>query len=328
MPRRRHAVRVLGEEPRPLLGREWEGSLHRATRLAWRIPSVVGVDYGCVYKNGFPTGQIGVRFHVKRKIAPKQLPASDLLPKRFEKIRCDVLESNYSLQANAHGVCDPIEPGISIGNLSQMRTGTLGMIVVDGVAQGQAGILSNWHVLAGSAASAIGDPISQPGPLDLGTTPARVVARLTRWLSLNTGCDAAFAAFESEINYSQQLFGQNLTIGGVEEPALHMKVVKSGITTGLTHGKIDGIGGSYNIDYSAYGAGNLAMDAIHVVPDPKAPDQDITLDGDSGAVWFNPLTSKAVALHFAGESGSSPMAEYSLAQPLPRVLSLLNVGLK
>jgi hypothetical protein len=259
-------------------------------------------------------------------LGKKLLPDIELLPKRFENIACDVLENDYGLHASAHGVCDPIEPGVSIGNVARTRTGTIGMMmVIDDVAQKRVGILSNWHVLAGSTSSAIGDPISQPGPLDLGTTPARIVARLTRWLSLNTGFDAAFAAFEDQINYQQQLFGQRFVISGVDEPALQMKVIKIGLTSGLTHGKIDGVKGSYNIDYTAYGGGNYGMDAVRVVRDPDALDQDISLDGDSGAVWFNPATSKAVALHFAGESGTSPLAEYSLAHPLPRVLSLLNV---
>ena len=45
------------------------------------------------------------------------------------------------------------------------------------------------------------------------------------------------------------------------------------------------------------------MDGIHLVPDPASPDDEITLEGDSGAVWYEQATGRAVALNFAGEDG-------------------------
>ena len=101
-------------------------------------------------------------------------------------------------------------------------------------------------------------------------------------------------------------------------------MVKFGAISAFTHGMVDGIGGSYELDYSAYGDQKRWIDAIRIVPDPDEKDPEISFAGDSGAVWTNPVNGHALALHFAGEDGLGPTAEYALAQPLRRVLALLD----
>jgi len=60
-------------------------------------------------------------------------------------------------------------------------------------------------------------------------------------------------------------------------------------------------------------------------PTPPKKDEEITLDGDSGSIWFQEESGHVVALNFSGEDGIGPLAEYALAHRVSRVLELLNV---
>jgi hypothetical protein len=160
-----------------------------------------------------------------------------------------------------------------------------------------------------------------------GTQPGRIAATLERFTALDLGCDAALALLVPGIQEGQSVFDNDLGIAGSETPRLGTRVLKFGATSLLTHGLIDGVEGSYEIDYSAFGDSKRWIDGIRVVVDPEHPEQEISLAGDSGAAWVNPETRKAVALHFAGEDGQGPTAEYALAVPIRRVLELLDVEL-
>jgi hypothetical protein len=294
-----------------------------ALRLARTRPGVVGVDFGFVYKRHVRLRTLGIRFHVGRKVQVADLNPDHVLPRAIDAFRCDVLEARYSLHASPRGPCDPLQPGVSVGNLEQATTGTMGLCVRDQHA-GALGFVSNWHVLCGSPAAKAGQSISQPGPLHLGTGAPRVVGVLERWAPLDLGCDAALALLAAGVAANQVLFENQLTVTGLEPPRTGMKVVKYGATSLLTHGMVDGVSGAYEMDYSGYGDTKRWIDGLRIVADPDTPESEISLAGDSGAVWVSPVTGKAVALHFAGEDGLGPTAEYALAQPLHRVLELLD----
>jgi hypothetical protein len=152
-----------------------------------------------------------------------------------------------------------------------------------------------------------------------------MVATLERWINLDAGCDAALALLAAGASGAARLFGSDISIMGTEMPRPGLRVVKFGAVSLLTHGVIDGVGGAYAMDYSQYGDTIRWIDGLRIAVDPAAPEPEISLAGDSGAVWVNPETSKAVALHFGGEDGLGPTAEYALAQPLRRLLELLDV---
>lgn len=306
---------------------KWEKAVLSALRIARSRPGVLGVDFGFVYKGGTRLSSRGVRFHVGEKVPLSELPPDDILPTAVNEVRSDVLEVKYSLHASARGVCDPIQPGVSIGNLSRTTTGTMGLQVTDRHT-GRGAFISNWHVLCGSPAAKSGEQISQPGPLHLGSQAARVVGSLERWVPLDAGCDAALALVEPGIAVRQTIFDSQITISGTETPRLGLKLIKYGAVSSLTHGMIDGIGGAYQVDYSAYGDTNRWIDGLRVVVDPDSTQDEISLAGDSGAVWVNPSNGKAVALHFAGEDGLGSTSEYALAQPLQRVLKLLDAQIE
>jgi hypothetical protein len=307
-------------------------ALAHAKRLALAIDGTTGVDFGVVYEGGKKTKRHGIRFHLARKFHSNVVPTSQLVPKEIHGIECDVIQAKYqphrvdsSQPSNARAAFDPVRPGVSVGNLERTTTGTLGAMVQD-LVRNRACLLSNWHVLCASVQCLFGESIVQPGPFDAGAEPARVVARLTRWANLSAGYDAAIATIESEVRFELDEFLLKLTPAGIGEPKLHMKLVKSGISSGTTHAVIDGVGGSYRIDYSSYGDTERWMDGIHLIGDPEKHDKDVSLEGDSGSVWIDAETNNAVALHFGGEDGLGPLADYAVAHPMSRVCELLNIS--
>jgi hypothetical protein len=300
-------------------------ALVAAKRLAASRSEVTGVDFGYRYREGRRQRGLGIRFHVSRKRPLSDLAAEELLPARLAGYPCDIVEAIYQPHAPATGPMDPMQPGGSVGNVERASTGTIGAFVRD-LAGGEVGLLSNWHVLCGSTAAEVADVISQPGPQHLGIGPPRPVGRLLRWADLSHGIDAAVVVLAPGLAIDPTPMGQP-PFSGVAAPAVGMRVCKWGVSSGLTHAVVDGVGGSFPIDYRAFGDERRWMDGVRLVMDPENPSDEISLHGDSGAVWRETKGGAAVALHFAGEDGSGPTAEYSLAHSLPDVLDRLNVDL-
>lgn len=306
--------------------RSWEKALDQAKRLALTKQGVVGVDYGHIYRNEVRTAERGVRFHLRNKLAPTAVPPGEMLPELISRIPTDVVMARYQPHAGFHGAADPIEGGISIGNLKRGSTGTLGLVVA-GTNDQHRYVLSNWHVLCASKEAKAGEEICQPGPVDAGLDVARTVALLDRWASLGHGLDAALARINQQSPSLPEMFGMNTVLQALARPQLGQKVAKIGIGSGTTHGLVDGVEGSYLIDYSDYGDAQRWMDGIRIVPDPAFKDADISLTGDSGSIWFEPNSNVAVALHFAGEDSAGPLAQYALAHPIEAVFNALSARL-
>jgi len=302
-------------------------ALTAAKRLARSLDNVRAVDYGYAYEDGKRTKRSSVRFHMNRKKRLSQLDTDQKLPKTIEGIEVDVLETGYIPHGGAARAAQQIlQPGLSVGNINLRTTGTLGALVQDLATQNLC-ILSNWHVLCGGPEATVGDGISQPGPMDLGSNPAHEVATLERWLRLSEQYDAALARVAAKIGSSSQLFETAVTPMATAAPALGMSVFKSGAVSGVTHAIVDGVGGSYRLDYSGFGDGPEWMTGFRLVPDPSAPVEALSLEGDSGSLWVEAATGNAVGLHFAGEDDQSPLNDYALAHPIEEVLERLNVKL-
>ena len=163
----------------------------------------------------------------------------------------------------------------------------------------------------------MGEAIYQPGSVD-GGRRRDTVAELKRW-RLNRNADAALARLTGARPYTRDILGLN-PIVGMDEPALGMQVVKSGRTTKVTKGGIDGLAFSFTLDY-ADGSRQTFDDQIHIVPRPPWPDEDyeISEGGDSGSLWINEATGMAIGLHFAGETSSSITAEHAIANRIKKV---------
>lgn len=305
-------------------------------------PGVTAVDVGYKIKDRKLTDELAIRVHVKSKLPTEALAGHELFsehdkPKKLGAFGIDVIEAEYGPSRPLAAAVEPLEPqevaethrrsavdplvgGISVGN-PRVTAGTLGVIVWDR-SDCQVCILSNWHVLCGSPTCTAGEDIYQPGVAD-GGTAADKVAELKRW-RLDKDADAALAKLTGARGYSRDILGLN-PIPGVVDRTLGMNVAKSGRTTGVTEGIVDGVSASVTINYGG-GTVQTFHDQIHIVPRPPWPavDYEVSMGGDSGSVWIDEATGKAVGLHFAGEMDPSPTAENAIANRLVKVAELLN----
>lgn len=312
-----------------------------SVRRDWlRRPGVTAVDVGFKIKDEELTDTLALRVHVGRKIPAAELAKSEVFnetgktPKKVGGFPVDVIEATYG-PSNAPTVLDyddaaaleevsrttaldPLIGGISCGN-PRITAGTLGAIVFDRTTC-KPMILSNWHVLAGASSAAIGEDILQPGQYDGGT---QAVAQLTKMV-LDSRMDAAVATLNGARGHSREILGLG-TIGGIDTPTLGMNVVKSGRTTAITEGVVDGVSMSVSINYGDPGVVALS-DQIHIVPRPPWPavDYEVSKGGDSGSVWMNQSNNRAIGLHFAGETNPSPMAENAICSPMGPIATELN----
>jgi hypothetical protein len=305
---------------------KWRLSLAAAKRLALRFPGVTGVDYGYKYNAGVRTAQLCVRFHVSRKLPTDALRSHEVLPTEIGSVACDVVQARYAPRASPRARLDPARFGASMGDVARRSTGIFGAIVRE-AGSGRLCLLSNWHVLCGASPARPGEFICPPGALDPGAGPEPPIGSLERWLDLGQGCDAAIAMLSAEATDDGSISDIGIRINGVEEPRLGLAVVKPGAASGMAHAMVDGIEGTFELDYGDYGDQKRWMDGCRLIPDPDSPEDGISVDGDSGAVWINPASQRAVALHFGGDDCVGSTAGCTLAHPLSRILSPLNLTL-
>jgi hypothetical protein len=302
-----------------------ETALMTAKSLARSLDNIRAIDYGIVYENDKATKRMGVRFHMNRKLKLSKLSTDQRLPNVIEGVEVDVLGVGYTPHVGSpRAPHDPLQPGISIGSRKQLTTGTLGPIVRDLSTQNLC-LLSNWHVLCGGPEARPNDEITQPGPMDFQNAPT--VALLDRWLRLGEQFDAALARLSPGGHTEELLFDTTFKPIATKAPAIGMRLVKSGAVSGVTQAMIDGVSGSYRLDYTNYGDGPQWMQGFRLVPDPALPPGAISLPGDSGSLWIDSADGVAVGLHFAGEDDISPLNNYALAHPIQDVFVRLNVAL-
>jgi endonuclease G len=295
-----------------------------------RRPGVTAVDLGFKWSKGEMTDVVSLRVHVARKRDTADLSEAELFPREIDGVPIDVIAASYAPQTlldvqpetavDGRGERFKVVPiGVSVG-CRFTTAGTLGAKVID-QDSGEEMILSNWHVLAGSRNVQSGLPIWQPGQLDGRSEDANVVAELTRWIL--GPYDAAVARLNGRRKVtSKTLEGTSLL--DVTSPRLGMMVWKSGRTTGLTEGIVDGIKMKVPLTYPTEGT-HLLEQVFRIVPRPGVGDVEISSSGDSGSVWVDEASGKAVGLHFAGEASRHP--EHALAHNIDVVLETLRVRL-
>jgi len=208
----------------------------------------------------------------------------------------------------------PMQGGISISNAYQYGYATLGGPVQDRET-GARMILSNWHVLAGDWRARSGWPIYQPGRGDGGRS-MDAVATLSRD-AMSASLDAAVAELTGVRPIINVQFGLK-PVSGVGWAELGMEVIKSGRRTGVTRGRVTAIEGIVRMNYR--GVDRLIRNVVTIEP---RLDPVVSAGGDSGSLWLEESTMRAVGLHFAGSDGP----ERALALDLQPVLDSLNVNL-
>lgn len=304
-------------------------AFEKAVNLFGDRSYVTAVDVGSKYSDGESTDVEAIRIHVKKKKPKAALEAAEIFPESIDDVPVDVIEANYEprnsighakVSHDRRSRFDIIQPGISVAHYRR-GAGTIGLIVQDRES-GELAILSNWHVLCGDRSAQRGDTILQPGPVDGGTVGQDTIALLGTSILSEDG-DAAIALLNNSRQWHYNQFGTNDTIAGSRNPRKGDILKKSGRSTEITFGRVDGIG-CYYLDYSV---GRRKVDGFKIVSrKPGNPgNEEISAPGDSGSLWYDPETLEGVGLHFAGETDMSPEAEHAIACFLPRILTALNI---
>jgi len=268
---------------------------HRKALLAY--PNVHAVDVGFEFADGEPTGQLALRVHVTDKVPASELRRADRVPEEIDGVPVDVIHYNPTPQLARNVRHNPVIGGIQIMNTSTPGGGTLGMIVLSRRSLRPLAI-SNHHVMCRTPEVAA-DIVSQPGT-------ARPADLLGPVFASDRALDCAVCSLGSR-PWSFDIYG----IGGptgTAEARIGMKVMKSGLSSGVTWGRIDGISSA----------------GFTVVPDTAVPAAgEMSLPGDSGSIWMD-YTNRAIGLHFAGEGPTDPSERASVKHIHP-VLNKLDV---
>jgi hypothetical protein len=291
--------------------------------------NITGIDIGYKYTDGQATETLAIRLHVKEKIPKSALETADLFPEEIVGFPVDVIQGNYKPGAQREPIPEAtnrttrfsrLQPGISVAHTG-VTAGTLGMFVKDR-RSGKPAILSNWHVLAGSATASPGDGIVQPGPHDGGRAPRDVVGALERMM-LDKDGDAAIAFVSNARPFDPSVIDVNVVPDSLADPQVGDEVIKSGRTTQVTRGRVDGKG-RYFITYPV---GRVGIDGFIIVPSTKdnPTNEEISMGGDSGSIWIKDGTRTAVGLHFAGETDPRPSEEHAIACFVTRVFPRLDI---
>lgn len=306
-------------------------ALQRAITLHLSDPNVTHIDLGKRIRTSHGNrleDEFAVRVHLRRKL-------SDEAFKRFAEVYpdrvidadtigfpVDIPEARYDLHRQGpvsvlsrSARHERLAGGISISNFDSFGYGTLGAIVRDNL-DGAPMVLSNWHVLAQTWLAEKGLSICQPAIADWGSY-YDIIANLERD-AMGAGIDAAVA----KLNPFRKTGNEQLGLGeitSIVKPEIGMRVVKSGRGSGITHGVVSGIHGESIQEFA--GLRKHMRHIIHITQDE--PRTEVSRAGDSGAIWLEQHTNKAVALHFAG----SDMPEFALAFSISEVLQALNVSI-
>jgi len=303
--------------------------------------SSVGIGYKV--KDGKPTKEITVQFTVSKKVEPDMLESLNTIeiPKSIKigklDVPTDVIERKFVAEymtvseeqtSNRKTRIDPIVPGISVSNVKG-SAGTIGCIVYDR-ADGTPYILSNWHVLHGHD-GIIGDDVVQPGPYDDNRIHLNQLGKLVR-SHLGHAGDCAVSTIDDR-DFCPDIIDLGVIVDKLGEPELGDMVVKSGRTTGVTHGIVSRVDTIVKINYGgSTGEQEVGGFEIELDPDNIPHDGEVSKPGDSGSVWLfksdNGQPSKIMAgLHFAGEGRNNPH-EHAIACYPKSVFKKLEISLQ
>lgn len=195
------------------------------------------------------------------------------------------------------GVYRPAPIGVSIGNVNECASGTLGCVVYKGSTPY---ILSNNHVMARENYAAIGEDINQPGLYDTkcALNTSNKIADLSdfepiKFDGTNNYIDAAIAQFSiPDFTCATLPTYYGLPGATTVTPAVGLAIKKVGRTTSLTTGTITSINVTVNVGYT-HGTGKFVGQFM--------TSTKFTKSGDSGSlVVTNNTSENPVGLLFAG----------------------------
>lgn len=300
----------------------------RYTAALMADPDVIGTAT-TIGDDGQPAVLLLVTSERARGGAPKMLdgvPVQILMTDRIVAMKSTVPTVSHTAKQ-----VPPIKLGTSGGWRYDLANGyccagTLGSLIQVG---GSKRILSNYHVFeadivsgGNSRVSATGDPIIQPGLIDINctATSGQDVATLVATRALpNSNVDASTANI---ITGMVDATGAILEVGTISATTVAASVgqlvKKSGRTTGLTRSKVSALNATISIAYENECAGGAAFTKTYTGQIVIANSRSKFLaGGDSGSLLIEDVTTnpRAVGLLFAGSTTTA------IANPIGQVLS-------
>lgn len=210
----------------------------------------------------------------------------------------------------ASGVIRPLLAGAALFNPHAGTLGTLGLLLTsDGLDRW---LLSCYHVVCRPYKFGVmqpftmGEEIFQPRPGNGALPVAVLFPGDVRSLSERV-LDAAAVRISNQVQTAAGAIG----LSGIASlqaafPQERMKVIKSGLATGVTHGFVDTV---RSID---------GVTRVEVVYDFDEADAQFVAAGDSGAVWFDRQTGQPVAMH-QGETNAGASSAVAVVDVLSRL---------
>ena len=276
--------------------------------------NIVGVGIAERFARGHPTGENAVSVYVVRKAPLESVAQEALVPKEYEGIPTDVIDSGEFVAFTERGRHRPAPSGVSIAHVED-TAGTLGFV---GVRGSEFVVVSNNHVLARENRGRIGDAILQPGPAD-GGTPADQIGTLAGFHPLDlegsNTIDAAYAGVERDA-VSADIFGIGTFVPEPLEPRRDMIARKCGRTTGITRGLVRDANATMKVRYPS---GTVRLRDQVVVR--GLDDRPFSASGDSGSLVLDDQTRQPIGLLCGGST------KFSLVNRMQPVLDGLGVSL-
>lgn len=304
-----------------------ENAYRKAVGRFGGIAGVTGIDKGFKYQNGVRSDHIVIRIHVQEKKPSTKLPEGEMVPAEIDGVPTDVIEGHGAIQeAQLNPTTGErlatLSPGIGIRALQAgARPGTLGLFVFrknEETGRSETCLLSCAHVLFGRDREPV--PHTKTAQPTTSDEQNDVVADLLSGF-INRQGDAAIARLTGARAASTALFGTDLVLTSARMPKCGDTLEKIGWSTARTEGLVDGEG------CFAIGSNGTMVRSFRIVPTDKGRSDglDLSQGGDSGAVWFDPVTRAAVGLHFMGNGPIHPEAAYACFMPI--VLRELKVSI-
>ena len=256
------------------------------------LDNVVGVCIGNKIINGINTYKTCVNVLVTKKINAKYLSTNNIIPKTYMGITTDVIEIGVLKPYMIEPVIGKFRPLVSGCEISikesdgTFTSGTLGGIVYKNIDDKvEYYILTNNHIFSVFNQLPIGTPIIQTNPFK-NTSSNDVIAHLTSFVPLMSSdetftylnqVDAAIAKLIDSQLISKSAFRIGRTYG-VNSAKLNQIVQKVGASSGVTEGRVIGLGATISLRDSD---NKLLFFKDQIILDIEG------LPGDSGSLVFN-----------------------------------------
>jgi hypothetical protein len=291
-------------------------------------PYVTGVDVGLKLTDGVHDASQGIvlRIHVAEKRSRRTLRGDEYIPRQFKGVRTDVVQARYrrggaqcdSLEARASRA-SILAPGVRIG-VANNGYGTLGMFVSRRKDPANTYFVTAAHVVRFGASSNASSQIFQPSAE---VTGAAMVASTA---DLHLGLDAALCAVGPGLATTARAIDVDINFAGTALPSIGETLQKSGASSCLTQGIVDGLGEYRDQAYvdELEGVGP----AFRVIPEaPATADLSVSLPGDSGSVWFDPVSGNLIGLDVRGPDHSGGGDQYAIASLMTAIESAFGLDI-